>query len=377
MTGVYLAGVGFRPAGVRLARPVEVVVDGRTLTITDLVATPEGTELIYELGGLSGDEGYTARQDVVAIDSGGLSQVLERGAFSFTTDHAFKSTGPLRRRIHSTSAIPLRAGAIGLAITVEGLGPFRLAAELRPFGRETDAPYLDANGSVTHEGITVTVHRVGAARAETAVEIEVTVGDGACCVGIGGYQGSRSGPTALSLRDERGRAYGERWQPPGRLDSSTLALFEPLHPDVREGELEVPYVFIEESAATPVIELPVMDPVDMQVGAYGIRVLATAHVEGNPTARNAAYWGPALGVDLDLGGWRGDRRVLLPGRIVLDGNDCNIGYRWNYLNASRPEPVDHVEITGERIAGARTLGFLRPSIQVRGPWRVRFPIART
>ena len=41
MTIVYLAEVGFRAAGVRLVRPVRAMVEGRTLTLGDLAATPE------------------------------------------------------------------------------------------------------------------------------------------------------------------------------------------------------------------------------------------------------------------------------------------------------------------------------------------------
>lgn len=375
VAGVYLASVGFRPAGFRLVSPVHVAADGRTLTLTDLVATPDGTELRYELSGLKDDEGYTARQDRIAIRSGGLQQMLERGSFSFTTDVSFASRSPLRRRIASTSVISLRSGPIDIAITIEGVGEFRLAAELRPFGPETDGRGLDVNTSVMHDGITVNVGRVGVAPEETAVEIAVAVGDGECCVGIGGYQGHRGGPTALSLRDQSGRVYAEHLQSPGNDDSSTFALFEPLHPDARDVELEIPYVFLEQPDVMPEVALPVTDAVERTLGSYSIRVLGTTPVPGEPSARSFGYRAPALGVDLDLGGWQGDRRVLIPGRVVLDGKDYNLGYRLRDLNSAKPEPVKRIEITGLRIDAARTLGFTRPCIQVRGPWRVKFRVA--
>ena len=371
MTTVYLADVGFRNAGVRLAAPVRAAEGRHTLTLGDLIATPEGTDLTYYLTGLTGDEGYTPRQDVVAITKAGEERVLTRGAFSFGSDRAV-----LRRRINSTSAIPPWTGPVAIAIAIAGVGEFRLAAELRPFGPETDAPRRDVNTSATHEGITVTVRGVGVAHEETAVEVEVAVGDGECCVGIGALAGHRLGPTALSLSDESGRVYMERWQEPGRFDHTTLALFQPLHPEAREVELTVPYVFVEEpKSTTETLALPVTSPVETRLGRYGIRVLATSRVPANPRARSFSYQQPALGVHLDLGEWHGDRRVLIPGGPLVDGDFCNIGYRMPGLDMRRPEPPDRIDITGDRALAAKTLGFRRPTIQVRGPWRIRFPVA--
>jgi hypothetical protein len=363
---VYLADIGFRPPGVRLVRPVRTAIEGRALTLAELIATREGTDLTYYLTGLTGDEGYTPRQDVVAIRADTTEHELTRGAFSFGSDRSV-----LRRRISSKSVIPPWTGPVSLAIAITGVGAFRLDAELRPFGPETDAPRRDVNSSVTHDGITVTVRGVGAAREETAVEIEAAVGDRECCAGIGALHGHRLGPTALSMRDESGRVYMERWQEPGGFDHATLALFQPLHPEAREVEVTVPYVFVEDAAATTeTLPLPVTSPVETRVGRYGIRVLRTVGVPANPRARAIHRQEPALGVDLDLGGWHGDRRVLLPGRPHIEG----YGYRLPGLDMRRPEPVDRIEITGDRALAAKTLGFTRPTVQVRGPWRIRFPL---
>jgi hypothetical protein len=169
VTTLYLADVGFRPAGVRLAWPVRVVLGERKLTLDELIATPAGTELTYYVSGLNGDEGYTSKQDVVAIRAGSTEQVLARGSFSFGTDPA-----GLRRRLSSASVISQATGPIELTIAIDGVGEFRLAAALRPFGPETDAPRLDVNTSAMYEGITVTVRGIGAARDETAVEVELS-----------------------------------------------------------------------------------------------------------------------------------------------------------------------------------------------------------
>jgi hypothetical protein len=371
VTTVYLADVGFRPAGVRLAAPVRAADGRHTLTLGELIATPEGTDLTYYLTGLTGDEGYTPRQDVVAIAKADDQRVLTRGAFSFGSERAL-----LRRRVNSAAVIPPWTGPVAVAIAIAGVGEFRLEAELRPFGPETDARRRDVDTFATHEGITVTVHGVGAAREETAVEVEVNVGEGECCVGIGALSGHRLGPTALSLTDESGRRYMERWQEPGAIDHATLALFQPLHPDAREVELTVPYVFVEEpKTTTESLPLPVTSPVETRLGRHAIRVLETARVLADPRARSTHYQQPALGVHLDLGGWHGDRRVLLPGGPLVDGDFCNIGYRMPGLDMRRPEPLDRLDITGDRALAAKTLGFRRPTIQVRGPWRIRFALA--
>jgi hypothetical protein len=369
VTTLYLADVGFRPAGVRLAWPVRVVLGERKLTLDELIATPAGTELTYYVSGLNGDEGYTSKQDVVAIRAGSTEQVLARGSFSFGTDPA-----GLRRRLSSASVISQATGPIELTIAIDGVGEFRLAAALRPFGPETDAPRLDVNTSAMYEGITVTVRGIGAARDETAVEVEVSVGDGACCRGIGGYSGHRLGPTALTLRDESGRVYAERWQQPGRVDDATLALFEPLHPDARELELTVPYIFVEEPVTSAALPLPVTNPVEARLGRYPVRVLATVRVEADSRPPIEQYREQALRVDLDLGGWQGDRRVLMPGRILVDGEFCSVRYHQPGMNRSQPEPVDRLELIGDRPLTAKTLAFAHPSIQVRGPWRIRFSV---
>jgi hypothetical protein len=370
---VYLADVGFRPPGARLVAPVSATDGRHTLTLSELIATPAGIDLTYYLSGLTGDEGYTPRQEGVAIRSAGKEHVVRRGPFSFGSDRPL-----LRRRISSTSAGPGWTGPVAVAIAIGDVGEFQLAAELRPFGPETEAQRWDVNASATHEGITVTVRGVGAAREETAVEVEVEVGEGECCVGIGALAGHRLGPTALSLGDESGRVYMERWQEPGRFDHATVALFQPVHREARQLELIVPYVFVEDTAAAmESLLLPVTSPIETRLGRYGIRVLATHSVPGNPRARSIPYQQSALGVELDLGGWRGDRRVLLPGRPLVDGDFCNIGYRMAGLDMRQPEPLDRLDITGERALAAKTLGFTRPSIQVRGPWRIRFPLVGT
>jgi hypothetical protein len=355
---------------------VRTNLEGRTLTLRELVATADETELTYEVAGLIGEEGYSPRQDLVAIRSGERDRVLERGAFSFRAEPRGFSAGPtvLIRTVRSTSTIPAEDGRVEITIAIEKVGEFRLTPELRRFGPETEALRSDVNTSVTHEGITVTVRGVGAAREETAIEVEVAVQNHECCVGIGGLNGMRLGPTALSLRDDGGRTYMERWREQGPIEHATLAIFQPIHPDARWIELAVPYVMVEERVETDAVALPITTPVDASLGRYPIRILGTS-IHGSAKARAVAQHAPRLGVDLDLGGWHGDRRVVLPGQPIVDGMEHGVSYGPRWLDPRQPEPIDLLYLSGGRALEATSLAFARPTIQVRGPWRIGFSVA--
>lgn len=373
VTAVYLPEIGFRPAGVRLVEPVHASDGPRTLTLAELIATGQGTDLAYYLTGLRGDEGEEPRKEIVAVRSGEDQRVVTHGTF------LLKGAGQrvVPRRITSTNVIPGWTGPVDVSIEITGVGEFHLDAQLTPFGPDTATPRQDVNASVTHDGVRVSVGGVAVAREETAIEIEAAVPDGECCAGIGAYAGRRLGPTALSLRDESRRVYVERWpQPDGRHDHKTLALFPPVHPDARELELSVPYVYVEEQVVTTIaVDLPVTTPIEMRLGRYGIRVLATMRVPGNPRVASPRFREAALGVDVDLGGWHGDRRVLWPGLALIDGDFCNLGVRTlPGMDMRQPEPATRIEIFGDRALTGRTLAFQRPLIQVRGPWKFRIPL---
>ena len=373
MAMVYLPDIGFRPAGVRLVGPVRASDGPRALTLAELVATPQGTDLVYYLTGLKGDEGEKPRTEMVAVRGGDDQHVVTQGTFLLTGADKRVVT----RRVSSSRTIPSWTGPVAVSIQIDGVGEFHLDAQLTPFDPETATPRRDVNASVTLEGVTVAVPGVGASREETAIEIEAAVPVGECCAGIGGYAGHRLGPTALSLRDDSGREYMERWQrPDGRYDHKTLALFQPVHPEARELELTIPYIYVEEQVTTDAVDLPVAKPVEMRIGRYGIRVLKSARVPGDPQARSLRFREAALGVDVDLGGWHRDRRLLWPGRALIDGDFCNLGFRTKPgMDSRQPEPAQRVEIFGSRALSGKTLAFQRPLVQIRGPWRIRIPLA--
>jgi hypothetical protein len=364
---VYLAGIGFRPEGMRLVGPVTVTRGRWTLALRELIATAGGTELRYHVIGLEGDEGHTPKQDVVAIRFDGAERVLQPGGFSL----GFASVG-VNRRLVSTTTLPRWTGPIEVRITIDGVGEFDLSAELKEFGPETDAVRFEANASTTHEGVTILVRGVGAAREETALEIEAEVDGGGTCAGIGGLHGMRHGPTTLTLRDDKGQAYAERWHEPGRSESATFALFEPLHPGAREIELAVPYVFVEERMSSAAVGLSTL-PAATSLGAYPVRVVGLTPLDtAKATDADSRPLAKTLAIDLDLGGWLGDRRILRPGTVLP-----NCGWRsMRYGPTGRePEPITRVEISGGPTLAVTAIRLADPLIQIRGPWRIRFPLA--
>jgi len=45
------------------------------------------------------------------------------------------------------------------------------------------------------------------------------------------------------------------------------------------------------------------------------------------------------------------------------------------MDARQPEPPQRIEIFGSRALTGKKLAFQRPLVQVRGPWRLRIPLA--
>src|SRR6267143_1684918 len=128
VTTVYLPEIGFRPAGVRLLEPVHASVGSRTLALTELIATPQGTDLAYYLTGLRGDEGDEPRKEIVAVRGGADQYVITQG--TFLLKGADQRVVP--RRISSTKVIPRLTGAVDISIGITGVGEFHLDAKVMP-----------------------------------------------------------------------------------------------------------------------------------------------------------------------------------------------------------------------------------------------------
>lgn len=367
----FLPGVGFRQGGTRLAHETITERDGRRLIVRELVSTAEGTELTYEI--------TDPEQGGTCVIPGGGPTILDgdmvtlRGAGQEYGSAFVTSSGVIVGGVRRTlRAPPLLSTVRTLELNVASsfFGEWTVPLELVPFGADGVGEMHPVTASATHEQVTIRVLGISETPDATALRFEAIAGGSAQGIlGIGGLHGLRAGPNALLLRDDRGREYPEIAKQDFResMDRRDLALFGGLAADARELELEVPFVCVEEPTAPVVVRLPVVEPVSVTFGRYAIRVLSTGDAPDSPRRRN---FGPALAVRLDLGGWQGDRRVLFPTGVLVDGNNLGMGYG-NGISGTSPEPVDTIEVRPAPSA-PKLLTLIAPAVQVRGPWRVRF-----
>jgi hypothetical protein len=371
VTLAYLPGIGFRPSGLRLAHEASVERDGLTLTIRDIVATPLGTDIRYDItDGSDGAACIVPGKGKNAFDAGSLAFVIDgqefaggmcRSASVIRGGMRYVLDGPRLPQDAEQAELRIRGGYYGDWSAPIGFSVFR--ADL--------SPMRDLDASVTHEGITVHVRGIGRSAEGTALRFNVIVAPPAFPNGAGGLSSMRRGPTALRLRDDGGREYEElaQEQMPGRTMGEELAVFGPIADDTKSLELEVPFVYVSEQLTKVEVALPVSEPVGATLGPYPIRILPTGEAPDSPRRRN---FGPALSIPLDLGGWQGDRRIIYPMRVQVDGVDRGIGYG-NGINAADPTPIETLEVRPEP-ESPKVLTLSGGTIQVRGPWRVRFAI---
>lgn len=364
---MFLPGIGFRGPGVRLARPVSQERAGRTVTVTELVSTTSGTDLEYEFTCLEGDTDLW-RHETTLLRSGSREFRGAPGPL-----HSSVRPGKIVRGL-SLAPIPSDIRQVDLMLSGGVLGDWSFPLELAAFpsGGVTEATALDA--SDTREGITIHVRAIAVTPEATALQLEVLAQPPVCMIGgIGGMRGMREAATALTLRDQTGRVFPERIRPdardqfPNPTGRGDVALFDALPPDAHELELDVPFVIVEESTPAISIELPVTRPTDVMLGPFAIQVLGSRAAD----ADKPWHRGPALAVDLDLGGWQRDRRVLKPGQVAVDGKPGGFGFGGG-MRGPAPEALSYIEIPVAEPEKAKNLTLSMATVQVRGPWRVRF-----
>jgi hypothetical protein len=368
MTRVFLPGIGFRQRGVRLVKPAHREAAGRTLTLRDLIASPDGTELAYDLS--YADEGGEARaHESILIRHGAHEYDFGGGTVAM-----WPTDGAWRRAIRSDVSFPATAGPIEVEVAISGLGVWRVAGELAAFGQDTESRDLDA--SDTRDGITVHLHTVSLSRESTVVEVSAsTSAEDTFVEGIGAYSTTRMGPTALTLRDKALRVYREQLHDP-RLDDALpqgrqFAVFEPMPEDARELALEIPYVYIQECKEELTFDVPVTTPATLAYGRYRTRVLRTYAAPGSKDVASLPYREPGLGIDIDLGGWQDARRLLAPRLVYVDGANRGLRYT-NRFDTRNPEPVQQFEIPMEGAHNAARVKLLGVLVQVHGPWVIKF-----
>jgi hypothetical protein len=377
---VLVPEVGFRPASgvLRMAHPVVVEHGSARLTIHHLVSSGVGTELAVEISGVavveqrSGDQPPWLRDELKIRDEQG------------------REYGPLKRTWSAGGQSIPRSGLSTLqrSMTLEPLDPRSRRVELRidgsvgqwiapidlvPFDPALAGALLETK--VARHGITITLQHVTFGSEVTALDLQVVAEPPVRSVrGLGALFGMRRGPSRLVLKDSHGRFYEEvdapaqrPRDPMGRVD---VAQFVAVPPDAGTLELEVPYVIVEEADGVAEFDLPVTEPRALTFGAYPIRVLASGRVVRPPEVPARVVW-DGLSLELDLGSWQGERRLLMPGRVPVDGQDH--GYRFGPVTPGVDEPVKHLEIPLTDPTSAQRISFRYPTVQVRGPWTLRFP----
>jgi hypothetical protein len=376
---IYLAGVGFREPGVRLETPVSLERDGRRLTVRKLVATADGTDLVYAFSLLDEEMKSPDRMgrpgERVVVRDGPNEYGSDPKAFGESSVHGSKEglpTWEVERRLRLVP-IPLELRRVELLLSGGKIGDWSIPIDLVPFGiEEPSSGRLTVDASDVHEGVTIAVKGIDVTAESTALSLDVAIDRPVMRpLSIGGLSGMREGVTAFTLRDDKGRVYHERARPgegtPDPSGRTDVALFEPLPADARELELEVPFVYVDDEAGQVEIDVPVREPVAASLDRYAIRILST----GEADRTNPWNHGPALGIALDLGGWQGDRRVLKPLGIQVDGKACGMSYGRG-MSAVAPEPLDYIETRLEKPLEAKHVTLTGTTVQVRGPWRVRF-----
>lgn len=374
---VFVPEVGFRPGsgGLRMAHPVTVEHGPQRLTVHHLVSSEVGTELAFEVSGLAieqrlGDEARWMRDEVRLRDRRGL-EYRPRPKAWMAGGESRPQAGPATVR-RSMTLEPLEPDLDRVELWINGyVGNWVAPIDLVPF--DTGLAGARLQSSVSRHGITVALRNVSFGSDVTALDLEVVGEPPVRFVrGVGALHGMRGGPSRLVLRDDQGRLYQETdaaqhrpHDPMGRLD---VATFPPAAADARVFELEVPYVVVEEAVGSADFELPVTESRPLVFGDYSIRVLSSGRVPPPKGASRVGWDG--LSLELDLGGWQGDRRLLMPGRVLVDGRDY--GYRLGPMTPGSDEPAKHVEVPLSDPVAARRLSFRYPTVQVRGPWVVRF-----
>ena len=373
---VYVPGVGFRPAtgGLRLRAPLTVERGGRTLTVRRLVSTELATELSFDVTGLD-----TPWQDAMRQVS---TTLRDDAGHAYGPGRSWSSTMAIARGIRLTAAfepLPSALRRVELIVAESG-GQVSAWLDLEPLESSGLPMRRSVNASDTKHGVTLRVTGIAFSEKATVVDLEAVASSGIRWIrGIGAFMGIRRGPTKLTLRDDKGRAVVEDdpvlppRDPTGRTD---VAVFTTVAADAAAFDLEIEYIYAEESDGEASFTVPVKAPLDLRFGAHPVRVIATSIVGPDVSSsgtQDPARDLPGLRVDLDLGDWHDDRRLLQPGRVLIDGTDH--GFRWIPTAGRGPtnaQQTNYVVVPMADPATARSVTLRCPTVHLRGPWRIHF-----
>jgi hypothetical protein len=160
------------------------------------------------------------------------------------------------------------------------------------------------------------------------------------------------------------------------MGRSDVAVFPAVPSDAHAFELEIPFVYAEEEDGVVEFTVPVDHPRELRFGTHTLRIHGSRVLEPDPRlgqSQDPRRAQPAIAIDLDLGDWSNDRRLLQPGTVLIDGSDH--GFRWTPEPGRGPtnaQQVSYVAIPIENTAGEHTVTFRHPTVHLRGPWRIPF-----
>lgn len=369
-TKAFLPGIGFRRAGVRLAAPASVQRGERTLTVNQLIATTDATDLVYEVTNLPGDVSPAppGMMDKVVLDDGSAEHGIGGGM------HVSVRAGKL---VRGFTMVPLPGGLRRVDLKVSGpsIGDWSVPLDLVPFPSDGEESYASVGASDTRHGITVTVRGMVATREFTALDLTVLANEPKVRVdGLGGLQGMRDATTALTLRDQTGRAYLEHFrqdardQFPDPSGIADVAIFDALGAEAERLSLEVPVICFDDGGPTANIDLPVAAPITVMVGPYPIRVLQSREVE----ITRGPHKMKAIALDLDDSVSEGDLRVLKPRQVKVDGQLGGYSYGGQGIYAPSPKSLKLIEIHLNGPEPPKGVTLVGATVQARGPWRIEF-----
>lgn len=367
----FLPGIGFRRAGMRLAAPVAAEHGDRTLTVQQLVATSEATDLVYDVTWRPEDKnpGPPGSMDEVSLFDGSKAYGVG-GGMSLSVRAG--------RIVRGFTMVPLPTGLadVELRVSVASIGDWNVPLHLVPFPSPSDGRYESIGASDSRHGVTVTVRGVVASSEATVLDL-IALGDRPRLHvrGLGGLDGMRDASTALILRERSGPEHNEHFRQDARdrfpdpSGVADVAIFDALPDDAHDLVLECPFVCFSDPDPTAEIALPVNVPSDLMLGPHRVRVLASRQVE---VRRGPHPPSPAIALDLDPRSATEDVTVIQPMQVKVDGEQVGFGFGGHGIYGPAPEPLKMLEVFQTGSGPPRQVTFVGVTVRARGPWRIPF-----
>jgi hypothetical protein len=377
-----IPGLGIRdcdPAALVMAAPATTTRDGMTATVTRLISSGGQTRVRVEIVGIPAPPPAELPGGVklALLDDQGVAQGQVRGSSAQgilptgtmgneTFGYAIEGTFPA-----------LMGGTRAVTVRIAGpvpLGTWAIRVPVAPAGEAALAIPGPGGAAVALHGITLHVASVAADPGGLALRV---IADADPATGV--VQAIRRDlyPGYLELRDDRGRTYRER-QPPypdapgntaGPLTSDVL--LPPLPADARAGTLLVPFVKLREPGTSTAVTIPIGSrpmgelitlDLPVTVGAHTFRVTGATLVDDR---------GPKIILKVDLGDWRGGRKLVEPGWATIDGRRAGGATRWG---GDVSQAIELSIYPTQPVGNEVMLSFQEPVVAVVGPWELDVPL---